>query len=205
MMPFVKFASVILDLSIDKPLDYGLIELMAQQARRGRRVEVPVRGRLCTGYIHQIKESSPALRVQPVSRFLDEGRELTDELFELGIWMAEYYCTPLKDVFQLLQPSVVRKEKGHKEQLFVTRSQSREELKTQCEQLRQKAALPSGCDRSDAVGQKRDAAIRTARKEPESRSSVDALVRKGLLGMETVKIDRSPLAQEEFSKPNPRN
>jgi primosomal protein N' (replication factor Y) (superfamily II helicase) len=46
---YPKYASVILDVSVDKLLDYGLKEEQAAVAKRGMRVEVPVRGRLCTG------------------------------------------------------------------------------------------------------------------------------------------------------------
>ncbi len=40
---FVKYASVVLDLYLDKTLDYGINEGQASLIKKGMQVEVPVR------------------------------------------------------------------------------------------------------------------------------------------------------------------
>ena len=202
--PFVKYASIIPDLFIDKLFDYGLTEQLAQEARKGMRVEIPIRGQLRTGTIYEIKEQPSTPRVKPVHRLLIEAGSLTDELFELAVWMSEYYCTPLRDVFQILLPSAVCKEGGHKQQLFAMRSKSREQLKEVCEQIRNKAPSQAAVLDLMLLAKKGMLLSELLEKSQCSRNAVDALVKKGLLSLETLRIDRSPLEQEEFFQTLPK-
>ena len=53
-----KYASVVLDTSIDKTLDYMIPEELLPSAKPGVRVEIPVRGSKTTGTILSLKDES---------------------------------------------------------------------------------------------------------------------------------------------------
>jgi len=96
------------------------------------RVEVPVRGHLRGGYIFAIKDTPDFSPVKPISSLLSTEEVISEELFELALWIAKYYCASLRDVFHVMLPSTIRKDSKHKEQLYVMRAKTREELSTVC-------------------------------------------------------------------------
>jgi primosomal protein N' (replication factor Y) len=198
--PFVKYASVILDVSVHKTLDYGILPELADKVQRGMKVEVPVRGRQTTGYLYQIKEKPDFIPVQPISRLLSEEALMTEELFELALWIAKYYCASLRDVLQVMLPSPVRKETKHKEQLYVMRAKTREELISHCEALRNKNSVQAAV--LDVMLNVKKGVLLSELLEAAncSRSTVDALAKKGLLLVDIVRVDRSPLVNEEYIK-----
>lgn len=201
---FPCYASVILDIAIDKTLDYGLTSVQAAQARRGSRVAVPVKGRLQNGYIFEIKDQPSYPQVKGVARLLSEEELIRPDLFDLALWMAKYYCAPLRQVLKIMLPASVRGSGKHKQQLFVMRAKTREELKEYCEQVRNKA--PSQAEVLDVMLYVKKGILLTELLEATkgSRAPVDALAKKGYLLLETMKIDRSPLVGEEYFQTKPK-
>ena len=132
---FVKYASIILDVSIDKMLDYGIAAHQLDLVKRGSRVEVPLRGRPAGGYVFAVKEQCDFAKVLPISH-VSPQELITDELFELAIWMAKYYCSPLRQVLKIILPASVRKGTSPKVQLFVMRGKTKEEICAFCEKFR---------------------------------------------------------------------
>lgn len=198
---FTKYVSVVLDVALDKALDYGVPAELVDRVQCGARVDVPVRGYKRSGYVIEVKETASFARIQPI---IDASAEIiiNDELFELALWLAQYYCTPLYKVLQTIIPSSIRSEMKPKEQLFVMRAQPKEQLKLFCEQLRntqspQAAVLDvmlkvtKGILLSELLEQTKG-----------SRSPVDTLVKKGYLAIDIVRIDRSPLIDEEYFQTN---
>lgn len=204
MSQYSKYASVILDLSLDKALDYGIPENLEAQVKRGKRVEVPLKGFLRKGYIYEIKESPSYPKVQPIAKILTEDEVITDELFELAIWISRYYCAPLSQVLKVMLPSSVRKEIKPKQQLFVMRAKTREELKTICENLRSKS--PAQASVLDVLLNVQKGVLLTELLEQTlgSKSPVDSLVKKGYLSVDIVRVDRSPLTNEEYFRSKPK-
>lgn len=201
---FIKFASVILDFASDKLFDYGLTAEYALQARRGMCVEVSVRGRLAQGYIYQIKDTPSHPRIQPVQRLLNDRDFLNEELFELAVWMADYYCSSLKDAIQLLLPALVRQPDGHKQQLFIARIRSREQLKAHCQKIRLKAPSQAAIIDQMLKAHKGMLLTELLEKSQTGRSAVDALVDQGWLTAQKIQVDRSPLLEEEFFQTKPK-
>lgn len=195
---FPKYASVILDVSVDKLLDYGLKEEHAAKAKKGMRVEVPVRGRLTTGYIFTIKDTPDFPKVQPVSRLTTEDEVISEDLFELAMWITKYYGVTLRETFQMMLPAVVRKETAHKQQLYVMRAKTKEQLKEHCEAIRNKS--PAQADVLDVMLQVKKGILLTELLEHTqgTRSPVDTLAKKGFLEVDIVRVDRSPLINEEY-------
>ncbi len=202
--PFVKYASVILDLSVDKVLDYGLDAAQSAIAKRGMRVEVPVKGYLRSGYIYSIQETSAYPRIQPISRLLSETEIVTPDLFELALWMAKYYCASLRETLQIMLPAVIRKETKHKQQLFVMRAKTRDEIRDKCEELRNKATAQAAV--LDVMLQVKKGILLSELLEATqgSRSPVDSLIKQGYLQMDIVRVDRSPLINEDYFQTKPK-
>ena len=129
---FIAFASIVLDVAVDKFLDYGITTEQRGLIEIGSRVEVPVRGHLRTGYVVEIKEKSGYSSVKPIANVISDTPFISPDLFQLALWISRYYCSPFRDIFRILLPPGVRKGMSPKEQLFVMRGKTREELREIC-------------------------------------------------------------------------
>lgn len=201
---FAGYATVLLDISIDKALDYGMTHEQKPLILPGTRVEVPIRGKLYSGYILNTKEKPDFSPVKPIAKILSDSPLITEEMFRLAVWMAKYYCCPLRQIFKILLPSGVRKIMQPKQQLFVMRSKSKEELRQLCEELRNKHSAQAQV--LDVMLQVKKGILLSEllEKTGGSRSPVDSLVKKGCLIVDIVRIDRSPLLNEEYFQSKPK-
>lgn len=199
-----KYATIILEAAVGKSLDYGIPEPLVDQAKRGMRVSLTLRGRLTYGYIFQIKETPDFSPVQPIRSLLSEGELITDEIFDLALWMARYYCSPLHKVLKILLPASVRNNTSHKQQLFVMRAKTREELMEHCVAIRNK--FPLQAEVLDVMLQVKKGMLLTELLEETggSRSPIDTLAKKGYILLDIVRVDRSPLINEEYFKTKPK-
>lgn len=201
-MTYSRFASVALEIAVDKILDYGIPSDMVVEA--GMRVEVPVRGYSQYGYVVEVKPDCAFSPVQPIRSITASHTLITKDLLQLSLWMSRYYCCSLRQVFKVMLPSSLRKEIKPKQQLFVMRAKTRDELKDYCIKVREK--YPAQADVLDVMLQVRKGILLTELLEETggSRSPVDSLVTKGFLIVEQVKIDRSPLVGEEYFQTKPK-
>jgi len=201
---YAAYASVILDIRLDMTLDYGIAEDQLSQIFRGSRVEVFVRGKLQKGFILEIKPHSEFPGVKPLHKILSEGPLVPDELFDLALWISRYYCSNPSDIFRLILPPGIRKGMSDKEQLFVMRGKTREEIIKFCQENRNKK--PAQVAILDAVLKITKGILLTKLLEESkgTRSSVNTLAKSGWLKLETVKIDRSPLIDEDYFMTKPK-
>lgn len=197
---FIKYASIVLDKSLHKTLDYGVLPEQIERLKRGVKVEVPVRGRLHNGYVFAIKDTPEVPSVKPIAGILSDGELITEDLFDLALWMARYYSASLRDIFQTILPSSIRKDTQHKQQLYVMRAKTREELCLYCEKIRNKNSAQA--DVLDIMLQVKKGILLSEllEKTQGSRSPIDTLVKKGYLLVDIVRVDRSPLINEEYFK-----
>lgn len=200
MESYTTFVSVLVDQGIDRPLDYAVPEGLVTKIRRGMQVKVPLRGRQSLGYVLEVKKTCSVDKVLPLHALLSENELLTEELLELGTWMARYYNAPLREIIKSLLPATVRRNHSHKEQFFVTKNTGLQELRAICSELQgtncaqsrvieQLLLAPSGLLLSELL-----------EKAGVSRSPVDTLEGKGLIKVEKIRLDRSPLTGEEYLK-----
>lgn len=196
--PFAKFASVILDVSIDKALDYGIPPELEEKIKRGIRVEVPLRGQMRPGYVLAIKDKPDFSPVKPVAKLISDEEHISSDLFELALWMAKYYCSPLRQVLKAIIPSTIRGNTKHKEQLFVMRAKTREELQEVCRELRRSHPAQAAVLDELLIVKKGILLSELLEKTKGSRSPVDTLAKKGYLALDILRIDRSPLVNEEY-------
>lgn len=204
MNPFSAYASVILDLSLNKVLEYGITPEQLPLIKKGMRVEVPVRGFPRPGYVLEVKEKPNFSKVKGISKLLSESELISDDLFTLSLWISRYYCTPLRNVFRMLLPTGVRKSMAPKEQLFVMRGKSKEELRQFCIQYREQKTAQVEIIEVLLKAKKGMLLSKLIEESKSSRSSVDALAKQGLVVLDIVRIDRSPLLNEEYFQTKPK-
>lgn len=201
---FIAYASVILDVSLDKALDYGITSEHASLIQRGSRVEVPLRGSVQAGYVLEIKENSLFPSVKPIHSILSDNSLISPELFQLALWLSRYYCAPLRDIFRMFLPPGVRKGMPPKEQLFVTRGKTREELRDICAAYRTKKPAQASMIEAMLPVKKGMFLSELLEQTKGSRSTVNALAKEGLFILDTIQIDRSPLVNEEYFSTKPK-
>jgi primosomal protein N' (replication factor Y) len=202
--PFVKYASVILELAIDKTLDYGITTQMLPHIRKGMLVEVKVRGTKRRAYIFDIKDKAEVAKVNGIENILYEEEVITEELFELALWMAKYYHTPLSSIIKSFLPGSIRKQIEPKQQLFITRVKSKEELKNHCIEIRNTFAHQALVLDFFLKASKGVFLSELLQELDISRSPIDTLVKKGYLKFEEVMIGKSPLMHEEYFQTKPK-
>jgi primosomal protein N' (replication factor Y) len=192
---FAAYASVVLDLALDKPLEYGVTEELSSRISPGVRVEVPVRGKIRQGTVYAVLEKPSFPKLKAIHGIVGENQLLNSSSLQLAQWIATYYNAPLGKVLKSMLPAAIRSDKGHKEQLFVTRNKTRKILieltksvrpSPQAEVLDVMLKVTKGILLSELL-----------EKAGTSRSPVDTLVKKGALAVETVRLDRSPLADAD--------
>ena len=108
------FASVALEDSLDKLLDYAVPPKAAATIRVGQRVRVPLgrNNRSAYGYVIAVHEHSSYPHIKALFNIDDERVLLTPALMELSRWMSKYYCAPLGTVIDSVIPSAVKKKTG---------------------------------------------------------------------------------------------
>lgn len=199
----LKYVSVILEGAIDKALDYSIPPEMLGKVTKGMAVDVPVRGSIRRGYILELLEESAYKNPLPLHDLACEGKELiNDELFELALWMSKYYCCNLGLVLKAMLPAGVRKNTEQKTQLEVRRLKSREDLIAAISLLRPTAPSQALVLEGMLKVRKNIFLSELLEQTGSSRSSVDALVAKGLL--ELKKLQGGLLEEHEYFKSQPK-
>lgn len=200
---FPKYASIALEISIGKTLDYGIPDLLLPSIKKGVQVKIPVRGRLYIGYVVDVKETSPFKKVFPIHEIVQQDL-LSPELTELAMWISRYYGAPLGQVLKCMLPPSIRQNKSHKEQFYVMRVQTKERLREACISLRE--SHPSQANVLDVMLMAKKGLLLTEliEKAEVSKSPIDTLIKKGLLSIDIVRIDRSPLSGEDYFKTQPK-
>lgn len=194
-------ASVILDVAIDKALDYAIPAGMC--VKPGMRVEAPLKGKPRPGTVLEIKTHSDFAKLQPLHKMIGEDA-LPIDLIQLAQWMSQYYCSSLNDVLHIMLPGSVRKNIQAKQQLFVVRNKTREELKAHCESIRNRYSQQAEVIDCLLTVKKGILLTELLEKAKVNRSPVETLVKNGWLAFENVYVDRSPLEEEEYFRAKPK-
>lgn len=198
------FASILVDAAVDRVLDYAIPPHLQGHVRRGSRVCVPLRHQTCNGFVIAVQATSSYPAVKAIQAVLSE-QSLPENLLDLAEWMARYYATPLRVALRCLLPASVRKDVGHREQLFVKRVKTRQEMQEHVIKIR--GVSPGQAEVLDHMLQaKKGMFLSELLAATEgSRSPIDTLARQGWLLLEKVIVDRSPLENEEYFIVAPKN
>jgi primosomal protein N' (replication factor Y) len=199
-----SIAEVVLDLAIDKPLDYRIPDELLGLVVPGVRVQVPLRGFLRRATVIEVKPSSSFPKLLAIDSLIQEDPPLTPDLLKLALWMAKYYCSPLGQVIQTILPAPIRQGMEAKQQLFVSRLKTREELRELTITLREKGSPQA--DILDELLKVKKGIFLTELLERSncSRAPVDTLVRHGHIKLEPVVVDRVHSMEVDYFQTQPR-
>ena len=134
----MPYAAVVLDLGLDKPLDYAIPSSFAESLKIGARVLVTLRGSKRKGTVIAIKETAEVSSPLPIIEILEGASSIPLDLLKVAEWIARYYCTPLPHVLQTMTPPALRKGTKAKKIWMVALNLSRNEAVALCQELRQK-------------------------------------------------------------------
>jgi len=192
------FAQVLLELSVRKPLDYSIPSELRKSISVGSWVEVPLRNRTSRGYVVAISNTSSAAKPLPIIRPLSDGPVITKDLFELALWMAKYYATPIEKIIKTMLPTGVRKAIQPKKQYFVKRAKTRSALSLDYQELIKRA--PQQAKAIEVLLQARRGMLLSELLEKAAchASSVTALHEKGLITLEMVRTDQPIIYGEKY-------
>src|SRR3989475_2117418 len=196
-MAKANYVRVIIDRAIHRELDYAVPESLTGRIGVGSRVRVPFREKSALATVVALPEQTDAKGIRPIEAIIGEAPVLTEQLLELGRWIATYYCCPIETVMRSMLPQVIRRaEVGWKKQLFVQpgRKIDNDEL----EKLRKRA--PRQAELLEAI-LRLEAPIRASqllRQTSLDNQTLRALVKRGLVELREEAVVRDPHADEQF-------
>ena len=108
------FVDVILPLPLDGVFTYSVPASMEGQVQRGFRVLVPLgRNKTYVGVISDIHNKAPEeYQTKDILQVLDVSPILLDSQLKLWQWIADYYMSPLGEVYKAALPSGLKAEDG---------------------------------------------------------------------------------------------
>lgn len=114
-----SIAHVALDVAVDKILDYSIPTSLIGVVKPGMRVEVPLRNRREKGLVLALKKESPYSKIQSIIEVLSQESIVSDDLLQLAKFIANYYVTSERKVFQTILPKSLRNDQKDKTQFYV--------------------------------------------------------------------------------------
>jgi primosomal protein N' (replication factor Y) len=106
-----RIASVLIDRSEGRVLDYAIPEEFRGGVVVGGRVIVMVRQRRAIGTVLRLQEESDVPGIRPIEGLVGEDTSLSPLMMTLAGWMASYYCAPMASVMRTMLPPMLRGEK----------------------------------------------------------------------------------------------
>ncbi|MGK5595594.1 MAG: replication restart helicase PriA [Parachlamydiaceae bacterium] len=198
----MSIASIILDVTVGKPLDYLIPEGLQGRIFKGSLVKVPLKKQIKYGAVIEVKDTSTFTSLKAIIEPVQE-LPLSEDLMALSLWMSEHYCTSLERVLKTIVPSSIRGKAQTKEQFYVSRGKTLEELTNISAKLRTK--MPVQAEILDIfLKTSKGMWLSDLLKKINSRSAVQSLAEKGLLKLEKLAIERSPLSNAEFFPTKPK-
>src|SRR5260221_214503 len=197
-----RFARVLVDDSAGKSFVYELPGAVAAVLQPGSRVRVPVRTRTALATVIELLEETGVPGVRQITDVVSAEPILSPVLLRLGAWIADYYCCSIEAAMKSVLPQVIRKaEVGHKTQLFarLVREVSAEEI----EALEKKAPLEADAVRFLTGTGAPLAVAELMEKCDASHQAITAVVKKGVLAVESAKVERDPHQSETFVAAGP--
>ena len=110
------FADIILPLPLDGYFTYSVPPQLKEQVRVGVRVLVPFgRSKTYVGLAARLHDNAPAdYKVKDVLRVLDSEPVLLPQQLKLWQWIADYYMSPIGEVYKAALPAGLKDEEGYR-------------------------------------------------------------------------------------------
>ena len=187
------FADIILPLPLDGVFTYSVPQSLEKQVKKGVRVLVPLgRNKTYVGIICELHDKEPeGYQTKDIFQVLDSTPILLDTQLRLWQWIADYYMSPIGEVYKAALPAGLKAEDGYRprtETYIELSSKFRSEaalhvaLNMLHRATKQQAAFIdfltlSGWDRNEPQELTRDELLNQGHTLP----TVTALVKRGLL------------------------
>ena len=112
----MNFADIILPVPLDGTFTYAVPPQWQQQAAPGCRVLVPFgRGKQYVGLIATLHDDRPeGYEVKDILMLIDTQPILLPEQYRLWQWIADYYMSPIGEVFKAALPAGLKAEDGYR-------------------------------------------------------------------------------------------
>ena len=118
----MRYVDVILPLPLDGLFTYSISDEMSRRVSLGIRVLVPLgKTKTYTAIAVRIHDTKPNFEVKAVLQILDADPILLPQQFALWQWIADYYLSPLGDIYKAALPAGLKAEDGYrpKTELYV--------------------------------------------------------------------------------------
>jgi len=201
---YSQIATVVLDVALEKALDYGIPSSLQEKITVGMRVQVPVKTRIEKALVIEIKQQSTFSKLQPIYEIISQDSVLSPDLLSLAQFLSSYYATPIRKVFHSILPSSLRSDQKEKVQFFIKRAISEKKIEILCQTFRR--STPMQAKILDILLQNPKGLFLTEllQQSQTSQAPVQALVEKKILQMQLIQIDRSIIEEEEFFQTVPK-
>ena len=111
----MRYVDVILPLPLDGLFTYTLPDALEDKVQAGMRVLVPLgRSKTYTAMVLRLHDQKPAFKTREVLQVLDTQPMLLAAQMRLWQWVADYYMSPLGDVFKTALPPGLKSEDGYR-------------------------------------------------------------------------------------------
>ena len=121
----MKYVDVLLPLPLEGLFTYALPEEMEAHVGFGMRVVVPLgRSKTYVAIAVKVHSDQPEFKVKPILHVMDTEPVLTPLQYELWQWIADYYMSPLGEVYNAAMPLGLKQRDGFKPRMetYVTLS-----------------------------------------------------------------------------------
>ncbi len=110
------FTDIILPLPLDGVFTYSVPQSLEGQVKRGVRVLVPLgRNKTYVGIISEVHDKKPeGYQTKDILQVLDSSPILLDAQLHLWQWIADYYMSPIGEVFKAAFPAGLKAEDGYR-------------------------------------------------------------------------------------------
>lgn len=111
----MSFADIILPLPLEGLFTYAVPPSLQSLMQVGVRVVVPFgKTKRYTGLVMQLHDQEPAMKYKFIETVLDERPVVLDSQLRLWQWIADYYMSPLGEVYKAALPSGLKSEDGYR-------------------------------------------------------------------------------------------
>lgn len=113
---FMKYVDVILPLPLYGCFTYGIPNEMLDKLKIGIRVIVPFgKSKTYIAIAAHIHDNKPTeYKIKNIIRIIDESPVLLDNQLKLWEWLADYYISPIGDVYKAALPTGMKTQDGYK-------------------------------------------------------------------------------------------
>lgn len=108
------YVDIILPLPLEGMFTYSVSPDLESRAMEGRRVIVPFgRSKIYVGVIVRRHNDKPEFAVKSIKTVLDDDKIVTERQIKLWLWIAEYYMSPVGEVFNAALPAGLKADGGY--------------------------------------------------------------------------------------------